>query len=129
MALEDSGITPVEMDVVQYVSEHQPVTVRQVAEAMSERRGIARTTVLTHMERLRKKRVLSRTEMSGVNHYSVARSAQEVVRGMVADFIDRALGGSVSPLIAYLTERGKLTDAETAQLEKIVAKIEKEERP
>jgi predicted transcriptional regulator len=48
---------------------------------------------------------------------------------MVADVIDRALGGSVSPLIAYLTERGKLTDAETAQLEKIVAKIEKEERP
>ena len=129
MALGDSGITPVEMDVVQYVMEHQPVTVRQVAEVMAERRGIARTTVLTHMERLRKKRVLSRKEIDGLNHYSVARPAQEMIRGMVADFIDRALGGSVSPLIAYLTERGKLTEAETAQLEKIVAKIENEDRP
>jgi predicted transcriptional regulator len=128
MAMDDGGITPVEMDVVRYVTEHQPVTVRQVAEAMAERRGIARTTVLTHMERLRKKRVLSRAEIGGINHYSVSRSAQEMVRGMVADFIDRTLGGSISPLVAYLAERGKLTASETAELEKLVAKIEKEER-
>jgi len=126
LPLEDSSITPVEMDVIQFVTENQPVTVRQVADAMADKRGIARTTVLTHMERLRKKRVLTRTDVAGVNQYSVARPAQEVVTSTIADFFNRTFGGSVSPLVAYLTQRGNLSDEEIFHLEKIVQKIEQE---
>src|SRR5262245_31257057 len=126
MGIEEKGLTPVERDVLAYVQAHQPVTVRQVAEAMATERGIARTTVLTHMERLRQKRFLSRHAVNGVNHYRATRSPEEVTHGLVADFVQGALGGSLAPLVVFMTERAHLSDEERCQLEQIVEKIEKE---
>jgi predicted transcriptional regulator len=125
MGVEDSGITPVEMDVLQCVADNQPATVRQVADEMAERRGIARTTVLTHMERLRKKRLLTRREINGINHYSTTRPTQDLLRGVVAEFVDRALGGRLTPFVDYLVERANLSREEADRLERMVEEIER----
>ena len=36
-----------ELEVLQYVSDHAPVTVREVTEHYAKPRGLARTTILT----------------------------------------------------------------------------------
>ena len=56
-----------ELDLLRYVTEHSPITVREAAESYGRDRGLARTTVLTMMERLRSKGYLTRTEVDGVN--------------------------------------------------------------
>lgn len=127
--MKQKGITPAEVAILHYILAHQPVTVRQVADHMAETHGQARTTVLTHMERLRQRHILERTEVDGVNHYRAVRPPAELLTGLVRDFVEQILGGAVSPLVTYLTQRKDLTDAEIETLESVVTRIEKEENP
>ena len=121
-------ITKAEMEVLRAVMEHQPATVRTIADVLGERKGVARTTVLTLMERLRSKGQLSREEVGGINHYSATRSSQEVFSGAVNEFVNTTLGGSVSPFFAYLVETGQLSKDEIESLERLAKKLEEENR-
>src|SRR5262245_26976122 len=126
---EEQVITPVEMDVLQCLQEIQPATVRDVAEAIAAKRNLARTTVLTHLERLRKRKFLVRRSVNGVNHYSLARPAEEIRRSAVADFVERMFGGSFSPLVAYLSQQTELSEADTRELQRLIERIGREEKP
>ncbi len=54
-----------ELSLLRYVTDHAPITVREVAEQFGETHGLARTTILTMMERLRKKNFLTRRKDGG----------------------------------------------------------------
>ena len=49
----------------------------------------------------------------------------ELDQFVVTSFVDSALGGSVSPLVAFLARREDLTDEDVAALQKIVKDLEK----
>ena len=53
-----------ELALLQYIDEHAPATVGEVASGYGEARGLARSTVLTMMERLRAKGYLQRQQVS-----------------------------------------------------------------
>ncbi len=63
---EHPNIGRAEMDILRYITDHHPVTVRQVADHVSETKGLVRTTVLNVMERLRQKGYLARKKADGV---------------------------------------------------------------
>jgi len=109
-----------QLELLRYVQERSPVTVRQVAEHLAERRGITRTTVLNVMERLREKGYLTRELIGGIYHYSPLQSRQSLLRDLVRDFVNQALGGSLEPFVAYLAEEAQLTDEELARLQQRV---------
>jgi len=46
-----------------------------------------------------------------------------VTRGAIRRFVDRNLGGSIAPFVAYLSESANLTDAELKELEDVVARL------
>ena len=48
------------------------------------------------------------------------------VRRAGETFVERTLGGTVSPFVAYLSERGELTDEEVAELEALVTRLQKD---
>jgi len=109
-----------ELAILRYVAEHDPVAVGRVAEAFAAEQGLARSTVLTMMERLRKKGHLTRRKSGGVYLYRSALDGAGVMSRAVGQFIDRALRGSVSPIAAYLTERGEVSVDELKELERAV---------
>lgn len=111
------------MEILRLVMDRQPISVRDAAEEMAQRRGLARTTVLTLMERLRTKGHLKRTAEDGVNRYELRSSKASVLTGLVGEFIDNALGGSISPFVAYLTQRANLSERQAAELRKIVEQL------
>jgi predicted transcriptional regulator len=113
-----------EMQVLRYVAERHPVSVREVADHIAATSGKARTTVLTVMERLREKGYLIRRKKGGVYRYHPKRSQADVLRCLVADFVIEALGGSVSPFVAYLAEDADLNDEELRALRALVAGLE-----
>jgi predicted transcriptional regulator len=125
---EQPNIGRAEMEILQYVAEHHPVTVRDVADHVGETKGHVRTTALNVMERLRKKGYLKRKKADGIFQYSPTVSRAELLQGLVRDFVSKTLGGSISPFVAYLADEGKLTSAEVAQLRKLVKEMGKEER-
>jgi len=112
-----------ELAILRYVAEQGPVSVGQVAEGFGAPRGLARSTVLTMMERLRQKGHLDREQADGVYRYSSPLPSGEVLRGAVRSFVERTLSGSVSPFVAYLTETAEVSDTELAELEELVARL------
>jgi predicted transcriptional regulator len=124
MARRRATIGREEMQVLRYVAERHPVSVREVAEHVAATSGKARTTVLTVMERLREKGYLVRRRKGGVYRYSPRRSQAEVLKSLVADFVREALGGSVSPFVAYLAEEAELSDEQVRALAGLVSELE-----
>jgi predicted transcriptional regulator len=116
-----------ELELLTYVTEHSPITVREATASFGEAKGLARTTILTMMERLRVKGYLTRTDMPGVNRYSPVVGKADLLRGVVRNFVDTALGGSLSPFVAYLTQDAKLSRAEIDDLKRLVREMEDKE--
>jgi predicted transcriptional regulator len=112
-----------ELALLQHLAEHGPASVGQVAERFGAPRELARTTVLTMMERLRRKRQLERRKVDGVFHYRLRLPARTFLRNLVERFVDGTLGGSVSPFVAYLAEREEVSERELAELEHLVATL------
>jgi predicted transcriptional regulator len=118
-----------ELRFLQFIAQHGPLTVGQVAEQLGDELGLARSTVLTVMERLRQKRHLRRRREAGVFLYSSALSYEEVMQSAVGQFVDRALSGSISPFVAYLSERSDVSADELDDLRRIVARLESRQEP
>ena len=110
----------VQLEILQYVADHHPIRVGEVAKHFAKTAGKARTTVLTVMEKLREKDYLTRRKIRGTYHYSPKVSHDEVLSSVVKRFIDQTLGGSVSPFIAYLSEGGDLSESELAKLKAVI---------
>ena len=113
-----------ELALLQYIAEHRNASVGEVAAGFGEPRGLARSTVLTMMERLRGKSYLRRRQIDGVYRYSPATGPGEVMRSAVGQFVEKTLSGSVSPFVAWMSEHGKVSDAELAELEALVAQLQ-----
>jgi predicted transcriptional regulator len=114
-----------ELALLRHVAGHGGTTVGEAAEAFGEPRGLARSTVLTMMERLRKKGHLTRRLADGVYRYTAPTPASDVVRGVVRDFVRQTLDGSVSPFVAYLSEDADVSDDELADLEALVKRLQR----
>jgi predicted transcriptional regulator len=113
-----------EIEVLRYLSEHPATSVGDVADHFARTTGQARTTILTIMERLRKKGYLTRKQVGGVYQYSPKLRQQDLLRRLVKTFVDTTLGGSVSPFVAYLSEGGEVSDEEIKQLKQLVRDLE-----
>jgi predicted transcriptional regulator len=128
MAEKNGTIGDQELALLRYVAEAGPATVGEVAEGFGAPRGLARSTVLTVMERLRKKGRLKRRKAGGVYRYSSPVAAGEVLRGVVQSFVETTLGGSVSPFVSFLAEAEELSEEELAELTQIVARLSEKRR-
>jgi predicted transcriptional regulator len=113
-----------ELALLRYVAEQGPVTVGQAVEGFGAARQLARSTVLTMMERLRAKGHLDRRRIGGVYQYASRASSGELLRGAVKSFVEKTLEGSLSPFVSYLVESAEVSDAELAELERLVAKLQ-----
>jgi BlaI family transcriptional regulator, penicillinase repressor len=122
-----SSIGRAEMEVFRYVADHHPISIAKVADHFSETKGLARTTILNVMERLRKKGFLIRKDIGKIYHYSPKQATSDLLRNLVSDFVDRFLGGSVSPFVAYLADKPRLSQEEVRELKKIVRQMEDKE--
>ncbi|MEO9079901.1 MAG: BlaI/MecI/CopY family transcriptional regulator [Rhodanobacter sp.] len=113
-----------ELALLQHLDECGQASVAEVVTAFGEPRSLARSTVLTMMERLRTKGFLKRRQIKGMYRYSSATGAAEVVGRAVGSFVEKTLSGSVSPFVAWMSEHGDVSDIELAELEALVAQLQ-----
>jgi predicted transcriptional regulator len=113
-----------ELELLRFVTDHAPISVRDAAIQYGEPRGLARTTVLTVMERLRKKGFLVRRRDVRNFEYTPVQGKPQVLRNLVGDFVDKMLGGSLAPFVSYLAESRDLTNDEIAELRRLLEKGE-----
>ncbi len=117
-----------ELALLRFIGDQGQATVAEAAVGFGRPRGLARSTVLTMMERLRKKGHLNRRHVAGVYQYAPRFAPGITLRQAVRTFVDRTLGGSIAPFVAYLAERERLSDGELAELETVLARLQRERR-
>ena len=113
-----------ESELLHFIADHAPIAMNQAAEKFGEPRNLARTTVLTVMERLRKKGYLSRERIEGIYYYSPTVPKKQLLSSLVSEFVEQRLGGSLQPFIAYLAQEPGLSKEELKKLEQIVETLE-----
>lgn len=102
------------------VWDRKQATVRDVYEALLERRKVAYTTVMTMMKILEQKGHLKKSAEDKAHVYAPTRPKRQVVRGMVRDFIERVFNGSAEPLVVHLLEEKHLSDEEIREIERLL---------
>src|SRR5262245_3988894 len=123
MKRRPSVLGPQELQIMKVVWDRGKVTVRDVYQALLERRQVAYTTVMTMMNILEQKGFLKKA--AGEDRafvYQPARSRQSVMREMVNEFVDRVFGGSANPLMLHLIEDEHITQKDLDDLRRLVRK-------
>ena len=128
MTKKASRLGELELAVLKTIWEHQSCTVQQVAKILGKRRGCARTTVLTVMQRLHAKDFLKRRKVGRVFHYVPTEGRNKVMSRLIGQFLDKVLDGSALPFVTYLTERKGLTQEQAAALRAIAEKLESKQK-
>jgi predicted transcriptional regulator len=124
----ETSIGEQELALLRHIADSGGATVAEAVERFGAPRGLARSTVLTMMERLRGKGHLGRKMADGVYRYKARASSAELLKDAVQRFVERNLDGSVSPFLAYLSEGGRLSEIEIKELEDLVSRLSAERR-
>src|SRR6476620_9370078 len=118
-------LTPQELAIMKVVWRTNEVTVRDVHDVLNETRPVAYTTVMTLMRILQEKGYLTRATHEKAHVYRPAKPSQQVIGGMVRDFLDRVFDGASDALLVHLARDNKLT----AKQKRIVQKLLDESDP
>ncbi len=102
------------------VWDRRTATVRDVYEALLERRRVAYTTVMTMMKILERKGYLNRKQVERAYVYRPTQPKNSVIRVMVRDFVNRVFNGSAEPLLAHLIEDRHLTADEVEEIRRLI---------
>jgi BlaI family transcriptional regulator, penicillinase repressor len=118
-------LTGQELEIMKVVWEREQATVRDVYEALLERRKVAYTTVMTMMKILEQKGYLKKSQEERAYVYRPAQPKGQVIGGMVREFINRVFNGSAEPLLVHLVEEHHLSPKDLED----IARLRKSDAP
>ncbi len=98
----------------------EKATVRDVYEELLKHRKIAYTTVMTMMKILETKKHLKKSQEDRAHVYRPAKPKQQVLGGMVREFVNRVFNGSAEPLVMHLIEDSSLTAKDLDEITRMI---------
>ena len=111
------NLTRFELEIMDVLWRLEEASVREVCEALTERKRPAYTTVQTIVQRLEQKGAVTRTRKIGnALMFAPAVTRKSAYRRVVEDFL-ALFGGTAQPVVAHLLESGKLTLEDLKALE------------
>jgi BlaI family penicillinase repressor len=121
MRPKHNTLTPQELEIMKLVWLRETATVRDIYEALLDKRKIAYTPVMTMMKILETKGYLKKRRQDRAFIYRPAHPKSQVIGGMLSEFIDRVFNGSAEPLLVHLVQSRQIREKD---LQKIVRMIE-----
>ncbi len=115
-----------EVQVLRLVWQEQPCTERRISDLVQKDRPVVRTTVLKTMQRLEAKKLLVRVPGEGPVRFRAALDEKRVLPQLIRRFVERILGGSPEPLVAYLAESRNLSSKDLESLRTIARKVQEQ---
>jgi predicted transcriptional regulator len=126
--MKTKNLTEQELEIMKVVWERKAATVREVYEALRERRTVAYTTVMTMMNILETKGHLVKRPEGRAYVYEPSQERSEVVGGMLQDFVDRVFDGAARPLVLSLIRERKLSKADLEAVSRMIDEAQTEEK-
>src|SRR5215472_12488041 len=112
-------LTGQELEIMKVVWEREQATVRDVYQALLEKRKVAYTTVMTMMKILQQKGYLKKSQEERAYVYRAAHPKRQVIGAMVRDFVNRVFNGSAEPLLVHLVEEHDLSPEELEEIARL----------
>jgi len=119
-----ASLGDLELEVLRFIVANGPLSVGEVTERFGASKGLSRSAINTTIERLFKKKFLTRQHEGSSYRYAPAAPAEEILGNVVERFVERTLGGSLSPFMAYFSKKSGLTKEEMTELERLIEKLE-----
>ncbi len=88
--------------------------------------GWAEATIKTLLNRLLNKGAISARKDGRRYLYSPVLTHEQWLRQQSEGMLDRLFGGRVAPLVAYFSERGRLSANDIAELKRLVSELDDE---
>ncbi len=109
-----------ELQVLGVLWEHGPSTVREVLPALPDGKTRAYTTVLTVMQGMEKKLLVSHTR-SGLAHvYHPQVTRDEVVRPFMKTLLQNMFGGDPAQVVQALVDSSEVDEAQLREIRKVL---------
>jgi BlaI family transcriptional regulator, penicillinase repressor len=103
------NLTRFELEIMDVLWRLEEASVREVCQALAEKKRPAYTTVQTIVQRLEQKGAVKRTRKIGnALMFAPSVTRKSAYRRVVDDLL-QLFGGSAQPVVAHLLESGKLT--------------------
>jgi len=112
--------TPAELEVLQIIWEHGPCTVREVMNLLEPKHPRAYTSVMSLMNVMAEKGLLSQKPKGRAFVYSAKVSRNKAQSRMLSDLLNRAFDGSASVMVAHLLQQAKPNKEELKEIHKTI---------
>src|SRR6202171_3358040 len=120
-------LTKFELEILETLWARGNASIREIQEAFPEPRP-AYTTIQTTVYRLQGKKAVRRVRKISNAHIFEPTVARDVARHRLLDEILSFFGGRAQPMMAQLAEAGKLTRDDVRELEKMIGKVEVQQK-
>ncbi|MBP3984011.1 BlaI/MecI/CopY family transcriptional regulator [Pseudoxanthomonas helianthi] len=120
------SISEAEAVVMEVLWQRHPQGADEVVSALAARSDWAEPTIKTLLNRLLNKGAI-RAEREGRRYlYSPVLTREAWVAQQSEGLLERLFGGRVAPLVAHFSERGKLSEADIAELKRLIGELDDE---
>jgi BlaI family transcriptional regulator, penicillinase repressor len=121
--------TPLELQIMQALWDHGPISIREIQETFPEHDRPAYTTIQTTVYRLEVKKAVRRVrKISNAHIFEATVSRGATARRFIDDLL-RIFGGRSQPVMAQLLESGNLTADDIKKAQKTLRELAKKEKP
>ena len=116
-------ISDAEHAVMEVLWEEAPLAASDVADRVDPERGWSARTVKTLLSRLLAKGAIVHEEQGRRYLYRPAIEREDFVERESEKLLDRMFGGRVTPLVAHLAERNRLSPEDIAEIEALLKEL------
>jgi BlaI family transcriptional regulator, penicillinase repressor len=116
--------TASELEILRVLWERGPSTVREVYEALREKKDLGYTTVLKLLQIMTAKGTVRRNEEQRAHVYEACQPATETKRQLVGDVLQRVFEGSASELMIHALEGRRTSRKELDELRRLLDEYE-----
>lgn len=120
--------TASELEILRVLWARGPSTVREVHEALSEKKSLGYTTVLKLLQIMTAKGTVRRDEGQRAHVYQACQPATETKRQLVGDVLQRVFEGSASELMIHALEGRRTSRQELEELRRLLDEYERRNR-
>lgn len=117
--------TASELEILQVLWTHGPSTVREVHEALSEKKPLGYTTVLKLLQIMTAKGIVRRDEGQRAHVYEACQPAEKTKRQLAMDMIQRVFDGSASELMLHALAGRPASREEIEELRRLLDEYER----
>ena len=124
----EGDLTPAQQELlaVAWDGPAEGMTVAEIWQAVADRRGVTRTTVLNLVDRLEKRGWLERESIGGVYRYRPTLDRATAGARLATGFMAGFFGGSPTQLVQSLLGSGDVSSADIDKLERLLAEAKQQ---